>query len=44
MLNVKPVTIPMEANSALTLHSGNSLQNPIEYCTFVGNLQYLYLI
>lgn len=43
MSNAKPVSTPMESNSALTLFSSTPLSDPTEYRTLVGNLQYLSL-
>nr|GEU56492.1 uncharacterized mitochondrial protein AtMg00810-like [Tanacetum cinerariifolium] len=39
----KLVSIPMVANSILTLHSGELIDNPTEYCALVESLQYLTL-
>lgn len=41
MRDVKPVTSPMAPTPKLTLRSGTALQNPSEYRTVLGSLQYL---
>lgn len=43
MSNAKPVSTPMESNSAFTLLSGTPLSDATEYRTLVGSLQYLSL-
>lgn len=41
MTDVKPITTPMAPTPKLTLRSGTALQNPSEYRTVLGSLQYL---
>ncbi|KAL6334026.1 hypothetical protein AAG906_000080 [Vitis piasezkii] len=41
MMDAKPVHTPLPTSPPITLHSGSSLKDPIEYRTIVGALQYL---
>lgn len=41
MLEANPVSTPMAANPKLTLDSGTMLDDPHEYRTVLGRLQYL---
>lgn len=41
MWDAKPVTSPMATSPKLTLHSGTALDDPSEYRTVLGSLQYL---
>lgn len=41
MVGAKPVSTPMATSPKLTLHSGTRLQDPTEYRSTVGSLQYL---
>lgn len=43
MTNAKPVPTPMCASTSLPIHDGYTLDNPAEYQTLVGGLQYLLL-
>ena len=43
MTNAKPVPTPMSASTNLSIRDGHTLDNPAEYRTLVGSLQYLLL-
>lgn len=41
MINTKPVSTPLDANNRLTLSKGEQLQDPTQFRTLIGCLQYL---
>jgi len=41
MTGAKPISIPLPTSPSISLHSGTTLSDPIEYRTIMGSLQYL---
>ncbi|KAJ0084763.1 hypothetical protein Patl1_30105 [Pistacia atlantica] len=44
MINAKPILTPLPTGPLITLQSGTTLSEPIEYRTIVRSLQYLLII